>query len=114
MNDKNHKIARILVLIPIAVFVVTALCMGLALLLEGPTNRGVVYGLFILIGLFGVFLMPLPCFVMAVLGTIFALKAAREGIKEARKYAVMGFIEILACIPGIFIAFNLFEISMGV
>lgn len=61
--------ARTLTLIPIAVFTITAVCLVLAAILEFPTDRGTIYVAFARIGVLSLFFSPLPCFVMAVLGT---------------------------------------------
>ena len=50
MNNRNYLRAKIFILIPIAVFAITAICFGLATLLEVPTSRGTVYSVFALTG----------------------------------------------------------------
>lgn len=103
MNNRNHKIAKKLILIPIVVFAVTAVCMGLAMILEGPTARGTLYTIFALIGILSVFLSPLPCLVISIMGTVFAVKATKEGAIPSRKYLAIGVVEIIICVVGVFL-----------
>lgn len=56
MHNRNHRTARILILIPIAVLIVTAICMGLATILEYPTDMGLAYTVFAFIGIMSMFL----------------------------------------------------------
>ncbi len=114
MEHRDLSIARILVLIPIAVFVITAVCMLLAVILEAPSDRGIVYSVFAFIGIVSIFLSPLPCLVMSAAGTVFALKAVRAGILQARKYLAIGMIEILIHAGGLFLAIMMFIAGQGV
>ncbi|SEM53079.1 MULTISPECIES: hypothetical protein [unclassified Butyrivibrio] len=114
MNSKYHNISRILVLIPIIVFVVTIICWVLASMLEAPTHRGTIYSIFAMVGLIGIFLAPLPCLIISVLGTIFAVKSVKDGSKPSRKYLFLGILEILANIWGGLVAVVLFIGSMSV
>ena len=108
MNSKNFVRAKKLTLIPVFVFLITIICMILATVLEKPTNRGTVYSLFMLVVIVGMFLSPLPCLIMSVIGTVSGAKALKEGTLIARKYIVLGIIEILACILGVIIAILMF------
>ena len=114
MESRNFIRARALILIPIAVFVFTAICMVLAVILETPTHRGFIYSIVAFMGLMSMFLTPLPCLVMTVAGTVFALKASKEGVLKARKYLVIGSIEILACAICAVVAVLMFIGGQGV
>jgi len=111
---KRYRIAKILILIPIVIFVITALCMGLATILEFPTDRGVVYSIFAGIGILSMFLSPLPCLVISIVGTVFAAKATKEGIIQSRKFFIIGIIEIVAYIVGVILAATMFYYGQSV
>ena len=70
MKNGNYSKAKVLTLIPVIVFAVTVICMVLATILEGPTGRGAVYTVFAFAGLMSMFLAPLPCLVISVIGTV--------------------------------------------
>ena len=96
MDNNNYKTAKILILIPIIVFVITAICMLLATMLEFSTDRGAIYSFFAMIGILSMFLTPLPCLVVSIMGTVFASRAINEGVESARKLLVIGIIECIA------------------
>ncbi len=104
MDNRNHKIAKILILIPIIVFAVTVICMGFAMILEGPTGRGTIYSIVALIGILSIFLSPLPCLVISVAGTVFAAKALKEGSRRSLIFLVIGIVEIMTYVVGVILA----------
>ena len=106
MKNSSYSKAKVLTLI--------VLCMVLAAILEVPTSRGALYTILALAGLMGVFIAPLPCLVMAILGTMFAAKAGKEGVSGARLFFVMGIIEIIVCAAGAFLSILMFLAGMGV
>ena len=114
MKKSNYSKAKVLTLIPIIVLVFTVICMVLATILEVPTSRGVLYTIFAFAGLLSVFISPLPCLVLSVIGTVFAAKATKEGTTEALKYIVLGIIEILVYIIGAILAIIMFIAGQGV
>ena len=114
MQNKNHTGARILTLIPVIVFVLTAICLLLANILEVPTGRGVLYSLLALAGVLSMFLSPLPCLVMSIVGTVFAAKAVKEGIVQSRKFLILGIIEILVYVVAVVLAIVMFIAGQGV
>ena len=114
MKDSNCLKAKVLTLIPVIVFAVTVICMVLATILETPTNRGVIYTLFAFSGLMSLFLSPLPCLVLSVIGTVTAAKAVKDGTKEARKFFALGMIEILVYVAGAVLAVIMFIAGQGV
>ncbi len=113
-NTRNHSIAKVLILIPIVVFAVTVVCLGLATILEFPTNRGVIYSVLMWIALFNIFIMPLPCLVMSAVGTVLAAKSAKEGVVQSRKLIVIGIIEIIASIGMVILTSLAFRAGMSV
>ncbi len=113
MDNTSYMGAKKLILAPIFVLVITLACTGLAMIFEGPTDRGTRYSVFALIGMLGIFLAPLPCFVMSVIGTVIASKAVREGM--SRKYFVIGVIEILVYVLAVIpLAIAMFIAGQGV
>ena len=113
MYNTSYMKAKKLILAPLVVLVITAACMGLAMILEGPTDKGTLYSIFALIGMLGIFIAPLPCFVMSVVGTVYATRAAKEG--TSRKYFVIGVIEIIVYVVAIVpLAIVLFIAGQGV
>ena len=114
MKNGNYSKAKVLTLIPVIVFAVTVICMVLATILEGPTGRGAVYTVFAFAGLMSIFLAPLPCLVISVIGTVFAVKVTKEGTAEARKFFVLGLVEILVYVLGAILAIMMFIGGQGV
>ena len=114
MKNSSYSKAKILTLIPIIVLAVIVLCMVLAAILEVPTSRGAIYSILALAGLMGAFISPLPCLVISAAGAVFAAKAVREGVSEARLFFVMGIIEIIVCAAGAFLSILMFLAGMGV
>ncbi|MBR2531510.1 MAG: hypothetical protein IKE56_02445 [Lachnospiraceae bacterium] len=114
MKNGNYSKAKVLTLIPIIVPAVTVICMVLATVLEVPTGRGLLYTIFAFAGLMSVFISPLPCLVISVVGTVFAAKAVKEGIAEARKFFILGIIEILVYVVCTILVVLMFIAGQGV
>ena len=83
-------------------------------MLEGVTNRGTVYTIFAFAGLMSIFLLPLPCLALSIIGTIFAVKAKKEDIKGSTGFLILGIIEILVYIAGALLAVGIFIAGQGV
>ena len=90
MKSRNYLRAKVLTLIPLIVLVVTVICIVLATILEEKKRRSVLYTIFAFAGLMGVFISPLPCLVLSIIGTVFAAKAAKEGFWD--KVPLINFI----------------------
>ncbi len=114
MKNRNDSKAKILILIPIVVFVITGLCLVLATILDVPANRGAFYSFFAFTGMMGMFLFPLPCLVVSIVGTVLAARAAKEGGVQSRIFLAIGIMEILACGAGVFFAIMMFIAGQGV
>ena len=114
MKNKNYSRANVLTLIPIFVLVATVLCLVLASILEVPTSRGVLYTIFAFAGLMGILVSPFPCLVMSIFGTVFASKATKEGEAGAKKFFILGIMEILVHVVGVFLAITMFIVGQGV
>ena len=107
MKNNNYTKAKVLTLIPVIVLVFTVICMVLATILEVPTGRGLIYTVFAFAGLMSIFLSPLPCLVVSIIGTVSAVKAVKEGM-AARKFIVLGIVEILVYVLGAILAVMMF------
>ena len=114
MNNNNYSKARVLTLIPVVVLVATGICMVLATILGEATDRGALYSAFAFGALMSVFLAPMPCLVMSVIGTKLAAKAKKEGTPEAQKYFILGLLEVLVYIVGAVVAVIMFIGGQGV
>ena len=108
MKNGNYSKAKVMTLIPVIVFLVTVICFVIASILEVPTSRGAVYSVLILISIISIFLAPLLCLVISIIGTVFASKAKKEGRSEAKKFFILGLIEILFSILGALLAVLMF------
>ncbi len=114
MKNGYYSKAKVLTLIPILVFAATVICMVLATILEGPTHRGTLYSIIAFIGLMSMFLAPLPCLVISIVGTVCATKALKEGIAHARIFLVTGIMEIGVYVLGAVLAVLMFIGGQGV
>lgn len=104
MNNKNHKRAKILTLIPAIVFAITAACIVPLTISYFSTGSDVTAVALIFIGSLILILTTLPCLVLAIIGTAFAARAKNEGIAASRKFLVIGIIEIIVYGPGVLCA----------
>lgn len=114
MKNSNYSKAKVLTLIPIIVLAVAVICFVLATVLEGPTDKGALYSVFAFIGLIGMLAAPFPCLILSIIGTVFAAKATKEGALEARKFLILGAIEVLVYIIGVIIAVIMLAVGQGV
>ncbi len=114
MKSGSYSKAKVLTLIPIIVLAVTVVCAVLAAILAVPTGKGALYSVFAFAGLISAVISPFPCLVISAVGTAFAAKAKKEGTAEARKFFILGIVEILACVVGAILAIILFIIGQGV
>ncbi len=94
MDNRNHKKTRILILIPIIVFAVAAICLTPLIISYFTTGSDVAAVAIIFTGSVILILTALPCMVMSIIGTVFAARAIKDGQSASRKFFVMGIIEI--------------------
>ncbi len=113
-KNENYSRTKILTLIPVFVLAAAVLCMVLAMILEGPSNRGAVYTVFAFAGLMSIFLSPLPCLILSVIGTVFAVKAVKEGAARAAVFLILGILEMLVYVAGAILAVLIFIGGQGV
>ena len=112
MKNKNHTTAKILILIPIIVFAVTAACLIPLTISYLSTGSDVTAVALISLGSLSLILTTMPCFVLSVVGTVFAARAKKEGAEASRKFFVIGIIEMVvyglgvigAVVAGVFAA----------
>ena len=114
MKNRSYSKAKVLTLIPIIVLAGTVICMVLATILEVPTSRGAIYSVFAFAGLMSIFLSPLPCLVISIIGTIFAAIATKESTPNALIFLILGIIEILVYVGGAILAIIMFMAGQGV
>lgn len=104
MHDKTKKILWL----PIIAVLVIIGSFIIATILEFPTNRGTVYSFFAGVAIFGIFLIPIPCLIISIIGTIKAISNRND------KYKIIGIIEIIFSIIGILLDIYIFIISQSV
>ena len=114
MKNGNYTKAKILTLIPVIVLALTVICMIFATILEGPTGRGTIYTIFAFAGLMSIFLSPLPCLVLSVIGTVFAAKATKEGTAGSIRFLILGIAEMLVYVAGAIVAVLMIIAGQGV
>lgn len=116
MENRNYQRAKQLILIPVFVFVITMLCLviGLILASRDMDSTAIIYANLMLIAILSMFISPTVCFFLAAIGTVFAFKASKEGADKAKKFRVIGIIEIIACIIGVIISVLMFIGGMSV
>ena len=99
MKDNKYAKAKYLILAPLVVFTLIAVCFVISLVMNVPiSSTNVVFRFCHTISFLGALLSPLPCLVMTVVGTVIAGKAKKEGLKEYRVFFTIGMIEIIATV----------------
>jgi hypothetical protein len=93
--NKNYKIAKILVLVPLIVFAIAVVCFIIATVLEQPTNRGVLYTAILLIGFLCMLLAPLPCLIVSIIGSLYAYRSKKEGARHGILLFIIGIVNTL-------------------
>lgn len=94
-NQKSgQSVAKTLLMVSLSIGIVIVASFVMAIALEIPTGKGAVYALFGFVSLLGLFLAPLPCLILSLIGTLKAWKASAErliilGIVEAVCWAAV-------------------------
>ena len=101
IDNAYHKRAKILIMIPVMVFAVTSLCLMALTMSYLSTGSDTTAVALIFAGTLCLILTALPCLVMAIVGTVFAAKAKKEGIAASGRLFVIGIIEIAIYGPGV-------------
>ncbi len=95
MEKKNYSRAKVLIIIPLVVFVLTLICVGVPAVSYFSTGSDVAAVAMIFAGTMSALLTVLPCLVLSIIGTVSASKARKEGIDQAGRFFVIGTIEII-------------------
>lgn len=112
------KAARVLLKITFFIYAVMAVCWGLFGVFCFFDERGYYASSFInglmqldffmdavaVVSMLGVFLMPLPCLILSVTGSVCAAKAAGIGDKESKKILHRGIAAVIIAVLMILIA----------
>lgn len=101
MNNKNHTRAKILTMIPVIAFVISAAILVPLTISYFSTGSDVTAVAIILAGTVCLSATTLPCVVLSVLGTVFAAKAKKEGQMASRKFLVIGIVELVVYSLGV-------------
>ncbi len=94
MKTVNHKKAKILTLIPAIVFAIVTICLGSLMISYLSTGSDVTAMILITATSMSLIFTTVPCLVMSVFGTVFAVRAKNEGISGSHGFFVLGLIEI--------------------
>lgn len=94
MNNPNYSNAKVLTLIPLGIFAISTIILGGLTFNYFSTGSDAAAVLLIFIGSVILIITAIPCFIMSILGTVFASKAKKEGVDEAQKFFILGIIEI--------------------
>ncbi len=106
--SRKQQTAKTLLRIPLWIGAVVIVCFVTASILERPTDKGVIYSLFAMSSIIGLFFAPLPCLVLSVIGTI---KAAGTHMKRVAR---LGVIETICWIGVFVISMILFMRGMSI
>ncbi|MGX8773873.1 MAG: hypothetical protein ACSW8G_02310 [Bacillota bacterium] len=109
MDNRNHKRARTLILIPVACFVFTAICCEFSQILAPYVEKDLLYAVCTLAAIASIILLPYPCLAASIGGTVFAARATKEGNAPSRKFFVIGIIEIIACAAAV--AYSIYTVN---
>ena len=72
-TQKDYKkMSKISIITPIIITFSIIISLIIACVLD--KSMGLLYVIFALLGIFGFFIAPLPCFVLSIIGTVFAIK----------------------------------------
>lgn len=104
---QNPTIKKLLWIPVISVIVIIGSFI-IASILEFPTNRGAVYSFLAGIAIFGIFLIPIPCLIISIIGTVNSVK------NKNKKYKIIGIVEIIFSVLGVLLDIYIFTIGQSV
>lgn len=104
---QNPTIKKLLWIPVISVIVIIGSFI-IASILEFPTNRGAVYSFLAGIAIFGIFLIPIPCLIISIIGTVNSVKNKND------KYKIIGIVEIIFSVLGVLLDIYIFTIGQSV
>ena len=106
--QKKIFLEALLTLIPAIIVVTGLLSLTLATALEFALNRSGIYIVFVSISLFVLFLMPVPCLVLSIIGLVISIK------KQNQKIKIFAILEIIGDVAWSVLAGYLLYIGQGV
>lgn len=95
MDRRYHTRAKVMTLIPLVVFVVSAAILIPLTVSYFSTGSDPAAMLLIFVGSMILIFTAMPCFVLAIVGTAAAAKSKQAGYLESRKFYVLGIVEII-------------------
>ncbi|MCR5733488.1 MAG: hypothetical protein K6G22_02675 [Lachnospiraceae bacterium] len=101
MNNKSQTKTKVLIFLPIIIFAIAVICLSPMIINYFKTGSDVTAVAIIFIGSLSMILIPVPCLVMSILGTVFASREKNEGIEQSRKLYMIGIIEIIVYAIGV-------------
>lgn len=112
--DKNHSIAKILTIIPVILATIPLFSLFIAMVLEGPTKRGTLYTIFMLIVMLGLFLAPPISIILSIIAIVLVIKAIKDGDTKPLWILILGVIELVLSSGGIIFAILFIVAGKGV
>ena len=113
-TERNFSIAKILIIIPMILTAISMISLAAAMVLEGPTNRGTVYTVFMIIVMLGLFLAPPVSIILSIIAIILELKASKAGGRKSPGILIIGIIELVLSAGGILLAIMFILAGKGV
>ena len=92
--ERKFKIAKPLAIVPAILAAVIILCMIMAVILEGPTDKGTAYAVFSVVGVILSFALPLPCIAAAVVSIVFTAAARKANLPKTSLFILLGVIDL--------------------
>ena len=109
MNKKSAVL--LFVGIPLVVGFSLVVALSIATVLELPTNRGIMYSIFLFISIIGSLLVPIPSSISSILGIKKAVKLRKHGEKNMELLILIGIVNIVVSFA--VVAFWLYVIFIG-
>ena len=104
----QNKTIKKLLWIPVIAVIVIIGSFIIASILEFPTNRGSIYSFFAGVAIFGIFLIPIPCLIISIIGTVKAVSNKND------KYKIIGIVEIIFSVLNVLLDIYIFTISSSI
>lgn len=111
---ERQRISKILLFIPLFLFLAMIASLILASILENPTDRGVVYTIFALVSVMLIFLSPLPCIIVTILGIYYVKSASDLENVNTKGLLVLGISELVFSVLFFIVTIILFIRLQGV
>lgn len=87
MKNNTKKQTILINLVPFFIILVSFLCIGIASLLEFPTNRGAIYSLFAFAGIVMLFIYTILSVPLFILGSIYTIRNFKN--TNEKKYKII-------------------------